>query len=208
MTRIEAAISKRIKELLSGSTLSELQAKYILLFKVATKSKDRKALAKKIAKVEVERIAEEQGITDGSEPSSKPQVKSTPAQSPATATGAPTPTAAPATGVSIDPAIAKATLEKVKDAWDETEALREEKKTKAAEFRKQIKKIRDQIKTVLADGSISADQKVLSLEDLWKGLTQTESKKDEVAADYNQRIKDATTTMKKSFDDIRQLTLF
>ena len=195
-------INEMAIHLIDNGTVRDLQEQHMKLFGVASRSKNKQALAEKIAKElmsrEVQKKPDNSGVPKvavdapdlkaGQQPSSDPNTGQQPPKDPG-------PTSA-------DFQAAQA-LGRVKSAWEEVKLLKQERKEKKAE---QTKVIADHTKAIdeVLNSSDAADMRVDQVETHWRVIKRAKDKRASISEEYNKRINSASSLMEKELGDIRQ----
>ena len=192
---IQNKITAQAKQLFEDHTAVELQGMYQHAFGIATKLRDKTKLSERIAThlVTGNGVSDENASEDPAEKSPSPVVSDLqPSQK--------------------DPAeiskLAHGILTRVKSAWDELDALSEQKKTALAEFRQQVGASRDAINGTLTDPKLDEAGKLRRVEGYWQSLVNAERQMTETRKDYNERIKASKQTVRAEMDNTNQLALF
>jgi hypothetical protein len=186
-TMTENKVDRQADKLRNDHTINELRAMHREAFGVEWRGKDKAKVAHKLAVHVV--------TGNGTKGEAKPMPT----------TKAPTGTAGP--DAAEDEAMARGALVRIKGAWDEVESLREERKTKMAEFKTAMSEATDAIAATLGDDKKDEAVRLRHVETHWRKLRRTEEKRAAAAKEFNDRIKASTQSMKSEMDNIRQLVL-
>lgn len=200
---IERQIVAQTDKLIADNTLDRLREMYSQVTGVATRIRDKKKLARKIAVYLVT------GDTEGkAQTQSAPQPENgEPLQAQPPVTVGPDVQAQETIQTQTDKVVRKI-LEQVKATWDELENATEEKKTAIAGLKQIINQSREKIATTIRDDSLSPEQKLTRMEGHWSVLVGTEAKATETRRAFNERIKSARQIMRHEMESTKQIPLF
>jgi hypothetical protein len=201
------------RSLMENHSATELRAMHEHAFGIASKTKDKARLAKKLAEWTVDGAGTEESSAKKEKAPAKAKASTKSKAQPAATPAAPPSTSKPknvSSKLSDEELakMAKGILGRAKTAWFELADLKKAKREKLAKFSKVIKDTRDKIQNCLADDAIPETKKLSLVEGHWRNLRKAEEKKEVVRTDFAERIATQKQIVESEFDNTNQLNLF